>query len=247
VKFVKVNALQATIAPRLARLPLRRATLPSLFVVVALILAGCGTPPPLVSNKYLNTRSLIGGGTDPNCAIACFEGIKLGETTFADALSKVRADTVNFSNVQSQDSPPQAAWATKDGEACCQLTGDADTGLVDAILLRVAPVMTVGEVVAKLGEPKYVSVLPQDYSESETALGLVYPEQGNVVWVMPGNAQSSIDASDPVVIVLYLDPKKFPELLDTAILQGWTGYGPYATYKAATPVVTPRITLTPAQ
>ena len=61
------------------------------------------------------------------------------------------------------------------------MTADQRTGIVDAILLRVAPAMTVDEIIQKLGEPPYVSVLTADYSATETALGLVYPETGNVI------------------------------------------------------------------
>lgn len=223
---------------------MRRALLPVMLLVFGLIVAGCGTPPPLVSDKYLNDTSLL--GSDPNCTAPCFQGITIGQTTFADALSKVKANTL-FDNVQSQDNPPQAAWNAKGGEACCQMTADATSGVVDAVLLRVAPVMKIKDVISKLGEPAYVSVLPQDYSETETALGLVYPKTGNIVWVMPGNGASNVDENDPVVIVLYLDPAKFQEVLDTATLQGWNGYRAYADYRTATPVLTPRVTLTPSQ
>jgi hypothetical protein len=50
-----------------------------------------------------------------------------------------------------------------------------------------------------------------------------------------------------VVIVLYLnpEPKEFDKMLDTATLQAWNGYIPYKTYKAATPIVTPRVTAAP--
>ena len=52
-------------------------------------------------------------------------------------------------------------------------------------------------------------------------------------------------APDPVVVVLYLAPGDFPNLLATATLQGWNGFLPYKTYKDATPIVTPRVTVTP--
>lgn len=222
---------------------MKKAFLPAVLLVLVSLVAGCGTPPPLVSQKYLNDNSLI---SEQPCGAPCFQDITVGQTTFADALSKVRANTL-FKDVQSQDDPPQAAWATADGEPCCQMTANKDTGLVDAILLRVAPVMTVADVIAKYGEPEYVSVLQQDYTPEEAAIGLVYPKQGNVLWVMPGNAESTIDETDPVVIVLYLNPQEFDTLIETASLSAWEGYKALSEYRQSTPVVTPKYTLTPVQ
>jgi hypothetical protein len=220
---------------------MKRLFLPAVLFFVGLLLAGCGSPPPLVSDRYLNDSSLITGNP---CSAPCFQDITVGKTTFADALTLIRNNAL-FKDVQSQDNPPQAAWNAANGEQCCQMTANAQTGIVDALLIRVAPVMTVGEVIAKYGEPPYVSVLPQDYSETETALGLIYPEQGNVLWVMPGNAQSTLEATDPVVIVLYLNPAEFDRLLETAQLNGWLGYVSVAEYRAAPPILTPRVTPTP--
>jgi hypothetical protein len=207
------------------------------------LVAGCGAAPALVSEKYLNDRTFV---SQEPCGPPCFQDIIVGETTFADALNKVRTNGI-FTNVQSQDNPPQAAWATALGEACCQMTADPTTGVVDAILLRLAPVMTVGEVIEAYGEPQYVSVLREDYSAEETAIGLVYPTTGNVVWVMPGPATANLDENDPVVVLLYLNPTSFETLIATGELKAWEGYKPVADYKGAPLVVTPRVTVTPAQ
>ncbi len=217
---------------------MKRLFLPAILICVGLLLAACGAPPPLVSDQYLKDNSLITGNP---CSAPCFQDITVGKTTFADALTLVRNNAL-FKDLQSQDNPPQAAWNAANGGPCCQMTANPDTGIVDALLIRVAPVMTVGEVITKYGEPLYVSVLPQDYSETETALGLIYPEQGNVLWVMPGNAQSTLDSTDPVVIVLYLNPAEFDRLLETAQLNGWLGYVSVADYRAAPPILTPRAT-----
>src|SRR5260221_704753 len=90
----------------------------TLFVVLSIVLAACGTPPPLRSDKYLADTSLL--SQDP-CAPPCFQGITAGKTTFTDALDIIKKNTTAFSNVQSQDKPPQAVWSTKDGETCCQI------------------------------------------------------------------------------------------------------------------------------
>src|SRR5579859_5168110 len=209
------------------------------FTLLTVLLASCGAPPPLKSDKYLSDTSLL--NPDPSCRGPCFHGITLGKTTYTDALRKVKADTA-FSNVQSQDSPPAANWSTKAGEACCQLSAN-DKGLVNALLVKVAPGMTAQDVIDKYGKPQYVNSV--DYTDQEVAMALIFPDKGLVTWVSPGDPKSSLDGKSPVVMVLYLDPNDWKSVLDTATLQGWNGFLPYATYKNATPVVTPRITVTP--
>ena len=209
------------------------------FIIVGALLAGCGTPPPLKSDKYLNDTSLI---TQQPCGAPCFHDITVGQTTFTDALSKLRADSA-FANIQSQDNPKAANWAAQGGDTCCQLSADQNTGIVNGLLLKVAPKMTAQQVVDKYGEPKYVSTV--DYTDKEVAVALIFPEKGLVVWTSPGDANSSLQASSPVVLVVFLDPKDWDKVLDTATLQGWNGFQPYNTYKSATPVVTPRVTATP--
>ncbi len=211
------------------------------LVILGLLVSACGTPPPLKSGKYLDDTSLITGSE--TCAPPCFRNIVVGQTTFTDALSKVKADS-GFANVQSQDKPPAAAWGAAGGDACCQMTANQDTGLIDALLVKVKPTMTVKQVIDKYGTPDYTTVV--DYSAEEVAIGLIFSKVGLVTWVTPGDANSTLKESDPVVIVLFLDPKEFSKLRDTSTLLGWNGFLPYQTYKNATPVVTPRVTLTPA-
>ncbi len=211
------------------------------LVVTGLIVSACGTPPPLVSDKYLDDATLV--SPPESCAPPCFHGITVGQTTFTDALSKVKADSA-FSDVQSQDKPPVAAWKAAGGDACCQLSADQTSGLVDAILIKLKPKITAQQVIDKYGKPDYVTFV--DYSQQEVALGLVFQKVGIVTWVMPGDANSTLKQSDPVVVVLYTDPKQFSRILDTATFQAWNGYLPYQTYKNATPVVTPRVTITPS-
>jgi hypothetical protein len=211
------------------------------LVIFGLLVTACGAPPPLKSETYLDDTSLVTG--PDTCAPPCFRGIVVGKTTFTDALSKVKADA-GFASVQSQDKPPAAAWAAAGGDACCQMTANQDTGLIDAMLVKVKPRMTVAQVIGKYGKPGYTTVV--DYTPEEVAIGLIFPKVGLVTWVTPGDANSTLKQSDPVVIVLYLDPKDFGKLLDTSTLLGWNGFLPYQTYKNATPVVTPRVTLTPS-
>ena len=220
---------------------MRKAFLPiAALLAVGLLASACGPLPPLKSDKYLSDDSLV---TQNPCAPPCFRGITVGQTTFTDALAKVKADS-SFANVQNQDKPPQAAWAAAGGDGCCHMSADPDSGLINAVLIKVTPKMTIKQVIDKYGPPEYVTWV--DYAPpQEVALGLVFQKTGIVTWVSPADANATLKETDPVVVVLYLDPKDFTKLLDTATLQAWNGYMAYQTYKAATPVITPRVTVTP--
>src|SRR5450432_2213574 len=209
------------------------------LVIIAIFVAGCGTPPPLKSDKYLQDTSFL--ASDGPCTTPCFHDIVPGKTTFTDAVTTLKADKA-FSNVQTQDKPPQAGWSTAAGEDCCQVTADQDSGLVNALLVKVAPTMTLQQVIEKYGAPKYVYTV--DYTADEVAVAVIFPDKGLVTWVSPGNDQSNVDGSSKVVIVLYINPTDWEKVLDTATLQAWNGFQSYQSYKNSTPVVTPKVTPT---
>lgn len=214
----------------------------ALLIVASLTLSACSPPPPLVSDKYLNDTSLISATP---CGPPCFQNITIGQTTYSDAVSKLKANTL-FSNVQSTDptqsNPGTANWTTAGGEACCQFTTD-DKGIVNALLVKLSPGVTAKQLIDKYGNPTYVTGV--DYSSTEVALALIFPKLGLIAWVTPGDSTSTLKETNPVVVALYSDPAHFNDLLATATLQGWNGYLSYQVYRTATPVITPRITDTP--
>jgi len=211
----------------------------SLLIVASLTLAACSPPPPLRSDKYLKDTGLI---SDTPCAAPCFQNVIVGQTKFTDAVGTIKANPL-FSNVQTQDAQ-QNQPATVGGDDCCQMTTN-DKGIINAMLIKLAPNMTAAQLIAKYGSPTYVTGV--DYSAQEVAIALIFPKPGVVAWVSPGDASSTLKESDPVVVALYLDPADFAngKLIDTATLKAWNGYLPYRIYQTATPVVTPRITATP--
>jgi len=220
---------------------MKKAFLLVLLTLAGLTLSACTPPPPLKSANYLSDKTLV--SQDP-CGPPCFQGITVGSTTFSDAVTKLKANAA-FSNVQTPDpqgKPPQAQFNTVKGEAVGQVTADA-AGVVNAILVKLAPDVTAGQIIEKYGDPEYVTGV--DYSQEEVALALIFPKIGLVAWVTPGDANGTLQKSNPVVVALYLAPGDFPKLLETATLKIWTGYQPYKTYASATAVVTPKITVTP--
>ncbi len=123
------------------------------------------------------------------------------------------------------------------------MTAD-QSGSIDAVVAKVAPHMTLQQVIDKYGQPKYT--FPVDYTSDEVAVAVIYPDNGLVVWVSPGNASSTVDGNAKVVIVLYFNPKEWTtKYLPTGELQAWAGFQPYKNYQSATPVITPAITPTP--
>ncbi len=129
--------------------------------------------------------------TDP-CGPLCFQNITPGTTTYSDALTKIKANPL-FSNVKTQDAqqgnPAQATWATAAGEDCCQMISD-DHGLVGSVLVKLAPSVTVGQLIGKYGKPDYVT--DADYSADEVAVGLIFKTTGLLAWITPGNATNSL-------------------------------------------------------
>jgi hypothetical protein len=197
------------------------------------------TPPPLKSTKYLNDTSLL---TGKPCSPPCFRNIVPGQTTFEEALSLIRKDP-SFKDLITQAMPPAATWSAANGEPCCQLSANPESGLVNAILIKVTPIMTTQQIIDKYGVSTYVN--PVDYSEREVTLALIFPDIGLVTWVSPGDGTSVLTGKSPVIMVLYIDPKDWNKVLSQATLQGWNGYLLYKTYRNATPIVTPQPTATP--
>lgn len=198
-------------------------------------------PPSLKSSKYLNDLSLI-KLDPPSCLTPCFHGIIPGKTTFNDAVDKLKSDKA-FSDIQVNDHPLSAGWsAASSGEACCQMTAN-QSGIVDALVVKVAANMTLRQVIYKYGQPQYA--FPVDYTTNEVALAAVYPDRGIVVWVSPGGKASYVDGNARVVIILYFAPADWEtKYKPSAELQAWAGYKAYQNYQSATPVITPAITET---
>lgn len=207
------------------------------LLLIGLFVFTLGTPvqaqgtPPLKSDTFLDESSLI---SDQPCAAPCYNKITPGQTKFSDALEIIKADK-RFSAIQAGNN--QASWSTAAGVACCQMTADAK-GIVASILLKTAPKITAKQIVDKYGAPLYTTAV--DYTPQEVAVSMIYPKQGFVAWVSPGDAASTLAESSPVVIVLYLAPDQFENVVKTSTLNGWAGFVPYTTVKAATPIVTPQ-------
>ena len=188
------------------------------------------TLPPLKSDKYVADTSVVSG--DP-CAAPCFDKITIGQTTVADAITILKADT-RFANVQTRGS--QVAWTTAAGDPAGQLSANG-AGVVDVIQMRIAPIVTLKQIIDKYGNPDYT--LPQDYSPTEVAFGVIYEKLGLVMVAALDGQADSVKAENPIVLLEYFVPAELSQNIANTPLNGWQGYQPYSVYKAATPVHTP--------
>jgi hypothetical protein len=222
-----------------------RKLLPGVFVVM-LFLAACSPPPPLRDDAMLRDTSL---STSQPCAAPCWNGIIPGVTRWSDALTILEDDTtlsnVNQRNPQDEQYPNAAVieFSRRDGSTCCQvITLDGRT--VSTVFLRLAPVVTVGEVIANLGTPAYLSLSP--YSDEEALVNLVYPDQATVIYAfVAGAAQGALSPGSEVIGVLYITPEDVSDLLQSASLHAWEGYETFAYYQEGEFEITPVPTRTP--
>jgi len=222
-----------------------RFLLPGLLALV-LFFAACAPPPELRDPNMLQDTGLITG--DP-CEAPCWRGITPGETSWSDALTILEDDTT-IENLQTQaDDNSNAAlaeWNQKGGSACCQMYSD-DGELVSVLLLRVAPNMTLGEVIERHGEPTYA--VGSSFAETQAAMNVVYPEQNMVIYVFSEGVTGTISESSEVFAVLYVIPSQMDLLIQTSDLHAWEGYGAFEQYSDENTEfeVTPMITLTPTE
>ncbi len=220
-----------------------RFMLPGLLALV-LLFAACAPPPELRDPNMLQDTSLVSG--EP-CEAPCWRGITPGETTWSDALTILEDDTtIENLNTQTDDNSNAALaeWNQKGGSACCQMFSD-DGETVSVLLLRVAPTMTLGDVIDRYGEPTYVVGSP--FTDDQAALNIIYPERDMVIYVFSAGATGTISETSEVFATLYVVPSQMELLINTTSLHAWEGYGSFEQYSETNEdfEVTPAITLTP--
>ena len=183
-----------------------------------------GLPQPtLINDRFLADTSLISGHP---CAPPCWQNIVPGETSLADALRIVSAlDTVTV--LQQTDQAFQ--FGRPGAPACCQVSAD-ETQTVDAIILQFAPEMTMGDALAKHGEPLFFR--GQAYRHSEAILWFYYPALFTMIQAVVPGVEGSLQANSPLVAAYYLREKDMPDALAAGMFSQWQGYASYQDYTA---------------
>jgi hypothetical protein len=215
----------------------------SLFL---LLLAACTPPPPLRDSTLLVDETLLEEG---NCTAPCWRGITPGETTWANALNAIDNDET-LSNLQVQQGENSAtigaSFQNQGGtRPCCQMvTQDGD--MVSAIVLQLAPTVTLGEVIDVWGEPTYAVGTP--YSDQEAIINVFFPDVPMILYVFIDGTEGSIRESSEIIGALYLTQTDMDLIINTNSLHLWDGYDTYQAYRGdedAPYDTTPSVTLTP--
>jgi hypothetical protein len=223
-----------------------RLILPGIFALV-FIMAACGPPPELRSDKYLHDNSLI--SSEP-CAAPCWNGITPGITSWRDAITIIEDDPrFEQPQTQAEENGPRigALWKEVGGDDCCQMgTDDGET--VSVILVQLAPDHTLGELIEEQGEPTYVIGTPGN--EDQAIVNVFYPDKALIVMVFVAGAENGqLSRASEIVGAYYLTQQQMDLIVDVSSLYAWKGYQPFSAYapdvEDADYAVTPSVTLTP--
>jgi hypothetical protein len=183
--------------------------------------------------------------TDSDCSAPCWRGITPGETSWNDALTILEDDaTLENVNVQEDDQSPakQADFQQKGGASCCVVNTN-DGEVVNVIFLRVAPTVTMGELLEAQGDPTYL--VGSQYTDDQAVMNLIYPDKSLVAYAFVPGTSGALSDSSEIVGILYLTPSDMDLLVKTSSLHAWDGYKSYEEYDTSEFEVTPSVTLTP--
>jgi hypothetical protein len=219
--------------------------------ILLVLLAACSPPPNLRDPNYWHDDSLI---TNDPCAAPCWQNITPGETTWSEARSIISnlSGTIDL-QFQEENGQAVAVWhPAAETDYCCAVvsiyTGEtvAETDVVSFIQLRLAPDITLGELIEAQGEPTYL-INGEAVSDDQAYIVLIYPEISIMVYAFVAGAENgALSASSEIWFVYYLTPDVIQnEVIAGNNLQEWEGYQSFSYYAEgeANPFeVTPRPT-----
>lgn len=208
-----------------------------------LCLAACTSAPKLLDEAYLTDTSLL---NDTPCAAPCWLGIIPGQTSWRDMRTLVE-DNGQFGAVDEiKDDGSEvrlASFPRKDSPTpCCRIYSSVDGKTVGQILILLAPgQITLGDVIAKYGDPTYVA--GADVTSDQTLVSLFYPELPIAVYAFaPGIKEGELTDASQVIGVLYITQADMEEIAKSSGLYSWQGYQKLAGWLDAAPDITPEAT-----
>ncbi|MDX2076822.1 MAG: hypothetical protein SFZ02_10350 [bacterium] len=222
-----------------------------LLVGLVFLIAACAPTPQLRSDRLLKDDSVV---SDEPCAPPCWRNIIPGGTKWNDALNIIRDDpTLASLQTRTDEATKQigAAWAQKDGDNCCQMFSE-DGQTVSFIVAQTTPIIRLGEVIEKHGEPSYI--IGDTVSSDQALVSVYYPDIPMLIYVFVEGENGAISDRSEVVGFAYLTSDLMGELLQTSNLHTWDGYKTFNEYMQSefelTPIpseeVTPVVEATPA-
>lgn len=207
-------------------------------VLLLFIMAACSPPPVLRDPDVLNDTSLVSG--EP-CSAPCFQGITPGVTRWNEAVTLVE-DSALFSNSEikdADDGPTRALeFNTADtNKRCCGVYSD-DGQIVTSIFVLVAPDNTLGEVIAKYGEPSYLTA--ESISDDQASVAVVYPDVPMILYVFAAGMETgSLSADSEIFGHVYMTADGMRRALSGSSLYAWTGYNTVAQLTSGELATTP--------
>lgn len=205
---------------------------------MVLVASACAPSPQLRNEAYLDDTSLL---LEDSCAAPCWHDLIPGETAWGlaqDTVSNLADLTVTNTNRDRNTGEAWIEFAFQDGPVCCRVfTRDGET--LSQIWLLLRPQITVGEIVAKYGEPLYITA--QAETPDQAYVGLIYPNIPMVIYAFAENiSQASITTDSMVIGLGYLAASEIDNLLQTQTLYAWNGYGLLGDILASEPAITPQ-------
>jgi hypothetical protein len=222
-----------------------RLLVPGLLALV-FFFAACQPPPELRDPNLLQDRSLI---TNEPCEAPCWRGITPGVTSWSDALTILEDDTTLGDPTPQSDEESGAVVAEfqqiNSNVPCCQMFSESGE-LVDVVFLRVAPLVTLGELIDSKGEPAYLIGSP--FSDDQAIMNLIYPDIPMVVYAFVAGTSGTLTEDSEIIGILYLKDSDMQTLFETSQpgLQAWEGYQSYQYYDESELEITPSVTETPS-
>ncbi len=220
------------------------------LLLTVVLLAGCAQEVRLLDETKLKDLSLLSG--EP-CEAPCWNGIVPGETVFRDAklmieenaclpddpetesqadsdASQVSLQDTCYTEIQEAEREEGSdarifGFAPAEGQVCCQVfSRDGET--TTSLLLQFAPVMSLGPVMDRYGEPLYLG--GEAPAAEQAYMALVYPQVPMVVYVFVAGAETGrLSTSSEVLGAMYLAPDEMDLLLACSRLYDWQGFGAF--------------------
>jgi hypothetical protein len=210
-----------------------------LFVVIALVALY------LLRDIIFQPSTIL---TSKECAPPCWNGIQPGTSTFAQVSSVLRQmqgvneQSINTTPVLSTKEMRQIIWLFQAPVPDISGTVYFENETVTAISILTVNSLRVGQAFGRLGEPSLVwpEIDPSSYGQT-VELSLINPQKGYLVevWLNMNLETNTVEIKENsrVFRVVYFDPAKYQDLLNTRILvrrppltrqngpQPWTGFG----------------------
>jgi hypothetical protein len=181
----------------------------------------------LLDDSWLHDDSLV---SNEPCATPCWRGITPGETSWEVAMTLLNeAEDLSEPRIdQSTDSLSiRASWAQGDNETCCQMEAQ-DGETISLIWLRLAPDMTLGELVETHGEPQYLVGL--FYTSDQSYFIILYPEVPMMVFVYVDGVDGALSETSEIFGAQYITADYMAYMTESSYLHAWEGYQSFDYY-----------------